>query len=205
LELSEYGQSCRGWRYRDIGSGVCPLAQQKPDLGELLLVARHQQRLLDLQTSLGGGRILALGGGTSGKLMLVFGVRASQSLTIDRETLKNPCLMIDGGYPKNLTAKWPAPAYSRLKGESVEILQQTLIGDMAVADMENPQRPMFACFAEADLAGIRRLHTKFQLGEGAKPASPSTACKPSASLHAPWLQALGANPATLPLLASTAH
>ena len=43
----------------DIGSAVCRWLQRR-GVGELLLVARQQQPLIDLQSALGGGRVLPL-------------------------------------------------------------------------------------------------------------------------------------------------
>jgi len=51
-----------------------------------------------------------------------------------------------GAIPKTLTAKWPAPAFTFSKAEIVEFFSNIDWKMMAVADMENPQRQMFALF-----------------------------------------------------------
>jgi len=187
----------------DIGSGVCRWLQQKTGVGELLLVARHQQRLLDLQTSLGGGRILALEEALPEADVVVWVASLPQSLTIDRESLKKPCLMIDGGYPKNLDSKVAGTGIHVLKGGIVEFFSNIDWKMMAVADMENPQRQMFACFAEAILLEFEGWHTNFSWGRNRISIDSMQTIGQASMRHG--FKPLGLNPATLPLLASTAH
>ncbi|MCT0201947.1 long-chain acyl-[acyl-carrier-protein] reductase [Synechococcus sp. CS-603] len=187
----------------DIGSGVCRWLQQKTGVGELLLVARHQQRLLDLQTSLGGGRILALEEALPEADVVVWVASLPQSLTIDRESLKKPCLMIDGGYPKNLDSKVAGTGIYVLKGGIVEFFSNIDWKMMAVADMENPQRQMFACFAEAILLEFEGWHTNFSWGRNRISIDSMQTIGQASMRHG--FKPLGLNPATLPLLASTAH
>ncbi|MCX5938066.1 MAG: long-chain acyl-[acyl-carrier-protein] reductase, partial [Cyanobium sp. LacPavin_0920_WC12_MAG_62_9] len=89
----------------DIGSAVCRWLSQRTGVKELLLVARQQQPLVDLQAELGGGRILSLDEALPQADVVVWVASLPQTLTIDAENLRSPCLMIDGGYPKNLNSK----------------------------------------------------------------------------------------------------
>ncbi|NQV10274.1 MAG: long-chain acyl-[acyl-carrier-protein] reductase [Cyanobacteria bacterium] len=187
----------------DIGSGVCRWLQQQTGVGELLLVARHQQRLLDLQTSLGGGRILALEEALAEADVVVWVASLPQSLTIDRESLKKPCLMIDGGYPKNLDSKAAGTGIHVLKGGIVEFFSNIDWKMMVVADMENPQRQMFACFAEAILLEFEGWHTNFSWGRNRISIDSMQKIGQASMRHG--FKPLGLNPATLSLLASTAH
>jgi fatty aldehyde-generating acyl-ACP reductase len=147
----------------DIGSAVCRWLQRR-GVGELLLVARRPQPLIDLQQSLGEGRILALEEALPEADVVVWVASLPQSLEIDTASLKKPCLMIDGGYPKNLDSKAAAPGVHVLKGGIVEFWQDIGWQMMEVAEMAKPQRQMFACFAEAMLLDFEALHTNFSWG-----------------------------------------
>ena len=148
----------------DIGSAVCRWLSQKTGVGELLLVARQQQRLLDLQESLGGGRILTLEEALPEADVVVWVASLPQTLTIDHGSLRKPCLMIDGGYPKNLDAKVAGEGVHVLKGGIVEFWQDISWQMMEVVEMENPKRQLFACFAEAMLLEFEGIHTNFSWG-----------------------------------------
>ena len=148
----------------DIGSAVCRWLSQKTGVGELLLVARQQQRLLDLQESLGGGRILTLEEALPEADVVVWVASLPQTLTIDHGSLSKPCLMIDGGYPKNLDAKVAGEGVHVLKGGIVEFWQDISWQMMEVVEMENPKRQLFACFAEAMLLEFEGIHTNFSWG-----------------------------------------
>jgi fatty aldehyde-generating acyl-ACP reductase len=148
----------------DIGSGVCRWLSQRTGVGELLLVARQRQRLLDLQTELGTGRILPLEDALAEANVVVWVASLPQTLTIDRDRLQNPCLMIDGGYPKNLDTKAAGDGVHVLKGGVVEFFNDIDWQMMEVAEMANPKRQMFACFAEAMLLEFEGWHTNFSWG-----------------------------------------
>lgn len=148
----------------DIGSAVCRWLSQKTGVGELLLVARQQQRLTDLQESLGGGRILTLEEALPEADVVVWVASLPQTLTIDQGSLRKPCLMIDGGYPKNLDAKVAGEGVHVLKGGIVEFWQDISWQMMEVVEMENPKRQLFACFAEAMLLEFEGIHTNFSWG-----------------------------------------
>ncbi|MFL0750495.1 MAG: long-chain acyl-[acyl-carrier-protein] reductase, partial [Prochlorococcus sp.] len=74
------------------------------------------------------------------------------------------CLMIDGGYPKNLDAKFSGEGVHVLKGGIVEFCSDIGWSMMELAEMEKPQRQMFACFAEAMLLEFEDCHTNFSWG-----------------------------------------
>jgi len=147
----------------DIGSAVCRWLQRQ-GVGELLLVARRPQPLIDLQASLGEGRILAIDEALAEAQIVVWVASLPQSLEIDLASLPRPCLMIDGGYPKNLDTKAAAEGVHVLKGGIVEFWQDIGWQMMAVAEMAKPQRQMFACFAEAMLLDFEQRHTNFSWG-----------------------------------------
>lgn len=147
----------------DIGSAVCRWLQRH-GVGELLLVARRPQPLQELQESLGAGRILDLDAALTQADVVVWVASLPQSLPIEPANLRRPCLMIDGGYPKNLDTKASAAGLHVLKGGIVEFWQDIGWQMMEVAEMANPQRQMFACFAEAMLLDFEDLHTNFSWG-----------------------------------------
>ncbi len=148
----------------DIGSAVCRWLCQRTGVGELLLVARQQQPLLELQSELGGGRILSLEEALPEADVVVWVASMPQTLTIDPAHLRKPCLMIDGGYPKNLDARVAGDGVHVLKGGIVEFWQDIGWQMMKVAEMENPDRQLFACFAEAILLEFEEIHTNFSWG-----------------------------------------
>jgi fatty aldehyde-generating acyl-ACP reductase len=149
----------------DIGSAVCHWLNERTGVGELLLVARKEQPLRDLQAALGGGRILALPEALAEADVVVWVASLPESLSIDVQSLKRPCLMIDGGYPKNLDSKVAADGVHVLKGGIVEFHTDIDWQVVALAaDMARPQRQMFACFAEAMLLDFEKLHTNFSWG-----------------------------------------
>ncbi|MAX88536.1 MAG: long-chain acyl-[acyl-carrier-protein] reductase [Synechococcus sp. SAT82] len=148
----------------DIGSAVCRWLAMRTGVGELLLVARRQQPLLDLQTELGGGRILSLEEALPEADVVVWVASMPKTLEIEPSSLRQPCLMIDGGYPKNLDTKVAGNGIHVLKGGIVEFCRDIGWTMMQLAEMEKPQRQMFACFAEAMLLEFERCHTNFSWG-----------------------------------------
>jgi fatty aldehyde-generating acyl-ACP reductase len=148
----------------DIGSAVCRWLTQRTGVAELLLVARQQQPLLDLQGELGGGRILALEEALPEADVVVWVASLPTTLSIDGESLRRPCLMIDGGYPKNLDSKVAGEGVHVLKGGIVEFGSDIGWQMMEMVEMDRPQRQMFACFAEAMLLDFEGLHTNFSWG-----------------------------------------
>jgi fatty aldehyde-generating acyl-ACP reductase len=148
----------------DIGSAVCRWLSQRSGVAELLLVARQQQPLLDLQADLGGGRILPLDQALAEADVVVWVASMPQGLSIDVQNLPRPCLMIDGGYPKNLDSKVSGEGIHVIKGGIVEFGSDIGWQMMQVAEMAKPQRQMFACFAEAMLLDFEGIHSNFSWG-----------------------------------------
>ena len=148
----------------DIGSAVCRWLSLRTGVAELLLVARQQQPLSELQSELGGGRILALEDALLEADVVVWVASMPRTLEIDATKLRKPCLMIDGGYPKNLDAKFSGEGVHVLKGGIVEFCSDIGWSMMELAEMEKPQRQMFACFAEAMLLEFEDCHTNFSWG-----------------------------------------
>jgi fatty aldehyde-generating acyl-ACP reductase len=72
--------------------------------------------------------------------------------------------MIDGGYPKNLDTKASGAGIHVLKGGIVEFFSDITWQMMEMAEMDNPKRQMFACFAEAILLEFEGIHTNFSWG-----------------------------------------
>ena len=79
----------------DIGSAVCRWLSNRTGVAELLLVARQQQPLKDLQSELGGGRILSLEEALPEADVVVWVASMPRTLEIDSASLRKPCLMID--------------------------------------------------------------------------------------------------------------
>ena len=148
----------------DIGSAVCRWLSQRTGVKELLLVARQPQPLLDLQQELGGGRIVKLEEALPEADVVVWVASLPKTLSIDAASLKSPCLMIDGGYPKNLDTKASGDGIHVLKGGIVEFFSDITWQMMEMAEMDNPKRQMFACFAEAILLEFEGIHTNFSWG-----------------------------------------
>ena len=148
----------------DIGSAVCRWLSRRTGVAELLLVARQEQPLMDLQKELGGGQILGLDDALSSADVVVWVASMPRTLAIDSSKLRNPCLMIDGGYPKNLDNKVSGEGVHVLKGGIVEFFNDIGWNMMELAAMEKPQRQMFACFAEAMLLEFENCHTNFSWG-----------------------------------------
>ena len=178
----------------DIGSAVCRWLQRR-GVGELLLVARRPQPLIELQESLGEGRILSLEDALPEADVVVWVASLPQSLEIDTASLKKPCLMIDGGYPKNLDSKAAAEGVHVLKGGIVEFWQDIGWQMMEVAEMENPKRHLFACFAEAMLLEFEGIHTNFSWGRNNISLANMELIGEASLRHG--FQAIGLNPAQL--------
>ena len=150
----------------DIGSAVCRWLTQRTGIKELLMVARQQQPLADLREELGGGRILSLDEALPEADVVVWVASMPRTLEIDADRLQKPCLMIDGGYPKNLDSRVAGQGVHVLKGGIVEFVSDIgwTMMENAEWQMEKPQRQMFACFAEAILLEFEACHTNFSWG-----------------------------------------
>lgn len=148
----------------DIGSAVCRWLDAKTDVRELLLIARNQERLQKLQAQLGRGKIVAMQEALPQADIIVWVASMPKGMEIDQKILKKPCLLIDGGYPKNLATKMQHPEIHILKGGIVEHSLDIDWKIMKIVNMEVPARQLFACFAESMLLEFEKLHTNFSWG-----------------------------------------
>jgi len=185
----------------DIGSAVCRWLSHRTGVAELLLVARQPQPLLDLQAELGGGRILSLEEALPEADIVVWVASLPQGLAIDAANLKRPCLMIDGGYPKNLDTRAVGEGIHVLKGGIVEFHTDINWQTVAqAADMARPLRQMFACFAEAMLLDFENEHTNFSWGRNNIQLDRMDWIGAASRRHG--FQALGLETETIPSLAT---
>jgi fatty aldehyde-generating acyl-ACP reductase len=148
----------------DIGSAVCRWLDQKNAVGELLLIARNRERLEILQSELGRGKIMELQQALPQADIIVWVASMPKGVEINPENLKKPCLIIDGGYPKNLDTRIKHPEVCILKGGIVEHSLDIDWKIMEIVSMDIPSRQMFACFAEAILLEFENWHTNFSWG-----------------------------------------
>ncbi len=148
----------------DIGSAVCRWLINKTGISELLMVARQQEPLALLQKELDGGTITSLNEALPKADIVVWVASMPKTIEIDKNNLKKTCLMIDGGYPKNLDEKFQSENIHVLKGGIVEFFNDIGWNMMELAEMQNPQREMFACFAEAMILEFEKCHTNFSWG-----------------------------------------
>jgi fatty aldehyde-generating acyl-ACP reductase len=148
----------------DIGSAVCRWLEARTDIKELLLIARNQERLQDLQAELGRGKIMALDEALPLADIIVWVASMPKGVEIDPAVLKQPCLLIDGGYPKNLGTKVQRPGVYVLNGGIVEHSLDIDWRIMNIVNMDTPARQLFACFAESMLLEFEKLYTNFSWG-----------------------------------------
>lgn len=148
----------------DIGSAVCRWLDTRTPVGELLLVARNQERLNNLQSELGRGKIVSLDEALPQADIIVWVASMPKGVEIDPAKLKQPCLLIDGGYPKNLGTKVQAPGVYVMNGGIVEHSLDIEWKIMSIVEMDAPARQLFACFAEAMLLEFEKWHSSFSWG-----------------------------------------
>ncbi|MBF2090341.1 MAG: long-chain acyl-[acyl-carrier-protein] reductase [Synechococcales cyanobacterium K44_A2020_017] len=148
----------------DIGSAVCRWLDARTDVKELLLVARNTERLQALQDELGRGKILSLEEALPQADVVVWVASMPKGVEINPETLKHPCLLIDGGYPKNLATQLQHPEIHVLNGGIVEHSLDIDWKIMQIVNMDVPSRQLFACFAESMLLEFEKLYTNFSWG-----------------------------------------
>lgn len=148
----------------DIGSAVCRWLNSRADVAELLLIARNQERLHDLQAELGRGKIQSLEEALPQADIIVWVASMPKGVELDPAQLKQPCLLIDGGYPKNLGTKIQHPGITVLNGGIVEHSLDIDWRIMSIVNMDVPARQLFACFAESMLLEFEKLHTNFSWG-----------------------------------------
>ncbi len=148
----------------DIGSAVCRWLDARSNVAELLLVARNQERLLEMQHELGRGKIMGLEEALPLADIVVWVASMPKGVEIDPTVLKQPCLLIDGGYPKNLATKVQYPGVHVLSGGIVEHSLDIDWRIMKIVNMDTPARQLFACFAESMLLEFEKWHTNFSWG-----------------------------------------
>jgi fatty aldehyde-generating acyl-ACP reductase len=148
----------------DIGSAVCRWLNTQTNVKELLLVARDRDRLNALQEELGRGKIMDLDAALPEADIVVWVASMPKGVEIDPTTLKQPCVLIDGGYPKNLATKVQHPGVYVLNGGIVEHSLDIDWKIMKVVNMEIPGRQLFACFAESMLLEFEQWYTNFSWG-----------------------------------------
>ncbi len=148
----------------DIGSAVCRWLNARTDVADLLLVARNQERLDLLQNELGRGKILGLEAALPLADIIVWVASMPKGVEIDPMALKQPCLIVDGGYPKNLATKVQREGVNILNGGIVEHSLDIDWKIMKIVNMDVPARQLFACFAESMLLEFEKWHTNFSWG-----------------------------------------
>lgn len=148
----------------DIGSAVCRWLNRKTDVRDILLIARNQERLQALQSDLGRGKIMGLEEALPKADIIVWVASMPKGVEIDPQQLKQPCLLIDGGYPKNMGTKISYPGVQVLKGGIVEHSLDIDWKIMKIVRMDVPGRQLFACFAESMLLEFEKLYTNFSWG-----------------------------------------
>ncbi|MCV3216219.1 long-chain acyl-[acyl-carrier-protein] reductase [Plectonema radiosum NIES-515] len=148
----------------DIGSAICRWLDARTDVKELLLIARNSERLKNLQDELGRGKIMSLDEALPQADIVVWVASMPKGVEIDPTVLKQPCLLIDGGYPKNLAMKIQHPGVHVLNGGIVEHSLDIDWKIMKIVNMDVPARQLFACFAESMLLEFEKLYTNFSWG-----------------------------------------
>ncbi|MGF1577366.1 MAG: long-chain acyl-[acyl-carrier-protein] reductase [Cyanophyceae cyanobacterium] len=148
----------------DIGSAVCRWLSDRCDLQRLLLVARDNARLEDLQQSLGQGDISSLEAALPQSDLIVWVASFSQSMDVDLVSLKDPCVIIDGGYPKNMSTEMARDGIHVIDGGMVEHSLDIEWSISQFLNVAKPTRQIFACFAESMLLEFEGLHTNFSWG-----------------------------------------
>ncbi len=148
----------------DIGSAVCRWLSEKEGIDQLLLVARNQDRLLALRQELGTGQLLTIEEALPKADIIVWVAALGQAIQINAEALKKTCLLIDGGYPKNLNNTIKRAGVHVLEGGIVEHILDI---DWKIKDffkIDNPTRRLFACFAESMLLEFEGLQVSYSWG-----------------------------------------
>ncbi len=148
----------------DIGSAVCRWINGRLDVQDMLLVAREAGRLEALQTELGRGKIMSLEEAMPQADIIVWVASMPQGVEIDTASLKRPCVLIDGGYPKNMGSKIQAEGVHVLSGGIVEHSLDIDWKIMEIVNMDVPGRQLFACFAESMILEFEKWHTNFSWG-----------------------------------------
>lgn len=148
----------------DIGSAVCRWIDARLNIKDLLLVARNQERLQELQGQLGRGKVLSMDEALPQSDIIVWVASMAKGMAIDAKTLKRPCILIDGGYPKNMNTLVQEDGIHVINGGIVEHSLDIDWKIMKIVNMSAPARQLFACFVEAMLLEFEGWHTNFSWG-----------------------------------------
>ncbi|CAN1212347.1 long-chain acyl-[acyl-carrier-protein] reductase [Tumidithrix helvetica PCC 7403] len=148
----------------DIGSAVCRWLDTRTEIKDLILVARNQDRLVELQAQLGRGKIMGIEQALPLADIVVWVASMPKGMEIDPATLKRPCILIDGGYPKNMSTQIQQPEVYVIDGGIVEHSLDIDWKIMKIVNMSTPARQLFACFAESMLLEFEGWHTNFSWG-----------------------------------------
>ncbi|MFM7450500.1 MAG: long-chain acyl-[acyl-carrier-protein] reductase [Leptolyngbyaceae cyanobacterium] len=148
----------------DIGSAVCRWLNARTNVKDILLIARNHERLQLLQEDLKRGKIMGLEEALPQADIVVWVASMPKGVEIDPSTLRQPCLLIDGGYPKNMATRIQLPGVYVLNGGIVEHSLDIDWKIMKIVNMDVPARQLFACFAESMLLEFEKWHTNFSWG-----------------------------------------
>ncbi len=148
----------------DIGSAVCRWLDARTDVQDLILVARNQERLHDLQGQLGRGKVMSIEEALPLADVVVWVASMAKGMEINPAVLKRPCVLIDGGYPKNMATTIQEFGVHVINGGIVEHCLDIDWKIMNIVNMSAPARQLFACFAEAMLLEFEGWHTNFSWG-----------------------------------------
>ncbi|NJP11435.1 MAG: long-chain acyl-[acyl-carrier-protein] reductase [Leptolyngbyaceae cyanobacterium RU_5_1] len=148
----------------DIGSAICRWLSDRTDVADLYLIARNQERLQELQAELGRGKMMGLEEALPQADIVVWVASMPKGVEIDPLVLKQPCLLIDGGYPKNLATQIQCSGVHVLNGGIVEHSLDIDWKIMRIVNMDVPARQLFACFAESMLLEFENWYTNFSWG-----------------------------------------
>jgi fatty aldehyde-generating acyl-ACP reductase len=117
-----------------------------------------------LQDEMGRGKVMSLDDAMTQADIIVWVASMPKGVELELDRLRKPCLMIDGGYPKNLGKTIKHPDVTVLNGGIVEHSLDIEWKIMSIVNMDVPGRQLFACFAEAMLLEFEKLHTNFSWG-----------------------------------------
>jgi fatty aldehyde-generating acyl-ACP reductase len=148
----------------DIGSAVCRWLTCRQHPKELLLVARSPDKLYQIQGEIGWGKVLSLEEALPQSDIVVWVASLPKGMDIDVSQLKRPCLLIDGGYPKNLSHSIEGEGIYVVNGGIVEHSLDIDWKIMDIVNMAIPTRQLFACFAESMLLEFEGWYTNFSWG-----------------------------------------
>jgi fatty aldehyde-generating acyl-ACP reductase len=148
----------------DIGSAVCTWLTERAGVEDLLLVARNQERLSKLQATLGLGEMLSVAEALVKADVIIWVAALGQAIAVDVTSLKKNCLIIDGGYPKNMSNIIKREGVFILEGGIVEHSLEINWKIKHFFNIAEPTRRLFACFAESMLLEFEGLHTSYSWG-----------------------------------------